>query len=123
MSLQAALDQLPPLDMYASYRGDCPICGGRNTFTVSRNVGGILYNCYKNTCNLSGKSDRPITISDLINMKESKAQKNVEFNEPTHWVRSHPAMNEWLLQYALNARHIDTRYDVKEDRVGRDLRC
>jgi hypothetical protein len=26
-------------------------------------------------------------------------------------------MNEWMLQYDLNARHIDTRYDVKEDRV------
>ena len=117
MSLQAALDQLPSLDMDSSYRGDCPICGGRNTFTVSRNIGGIIYNCYKNTCKLSGKSDRPITIADLSNMKESKAHNNAAFNEPTHWVRSHPAMNEWMLQYDLNARHIDTRYDVKEDRV------
>ena len=116
MSLQTTLDQLT-LSMDTSHRGDCPACGGRNTFTVTRGIGGILYNCYKNTCRLSGKSDRPITIADLSNMKENTKRKDAVFFEPDHWTRTHSSMTTWLKQYDLNAKRVDTRYDVKEDRV------
>ena len=116
MSLQATLDQLT-LNVDTSHRGDCPACGGRNTFTVTRGIGGILYNCYKNTCRLSGKSDRPITIADLSNMKENTKRKDAVFFEPDHWTRTHSSMTTWLKQYDLNAKRVDTRYDVKEDRV------
>ena len=98
MSLQATLDQLT-LNVDTSHRGDCPACGGRNTFTVTRGIGGILYNCYKNTCRLSGKSDRPITIADLSNMKENTKRKDAVFFEPDHWTRTHPSMNTWRKQY------------------------
>ena len=28
-------------------RGDCPRCGGKNTFTATKRDGKIIYNCYK----------------------------------------------------------------------------
>ena len=31
-------------------RGDCPDCGGKNTFTANKSGGAVLYNCYKLGC-------------------------------------------------------------------------
>jgi len=36
------------------YRGDCPKCGGKNTFNVNRDNDKILFNCYRNSCTLRG---------------------------------------------------------------------
>ena len=35
-------------------RMDCPKCGGQNTFTVTNQLGNLLYNCYKASCNSKG---------------------------------------------------------------------
>lgn len=117
MSLQETLDQISLQVDGTTHRGDCPLCGGRNTFTVTRSIGGMLYNCYKNTCNISGRSDRPITLADLQHMRHTKEKKVTSLVEPSSWTRAHPTMNVWLKQYDLNANRVDTRYDVKEDRV------
>lgn len=37
-----------------SKRVSCPMCGGYNTFTMTRKQGRVLYNCYKNSCNMKG---------------------------------------------------------------------
>jgi len=42
-------------------RMDCPECNGKKTFTVTNNMGSIVWNCYKDGCNVSG--DRRVQIS------------------------------------------------------------
>ena len=31
-------------------RMDCPKCGGYKTFTVTNNMGSLVWNCYKASC-------------------------------------------------------------------------
>ena len=38
-------------------RTNCPFCGGRNTFTISRNGREYVWNCYKASCGVSGGKD------------------------------------------------------------------
>ena len=33
--------------LMALQRTNCPNCGGRNTFTVTNNMGSLVWNCYK----------------------------------------------------------------------------
>ena len=35
-------------------RIDCPNCGGTKTFTVTNNMGSLVWNCYKASCTLKG---------------------------------------------------------------------
>ena len=37
-------------------RVSCPVCGGYNTFTVTRQGGQVLYNCYKASCGAKGNA-------------------------------------------------------------------
>lgn len=37
-----------------TYRGDCPDCGRRDTFTITRNTDAVVYNCYSAHCTCAG---------------------------------------------------------------------
>ena len=63
-----------PID--ETVRMDCPICKGTNTFTVTNSMGALLYNCYKASCNVSGKNKTRISIED-IQKKMPKAESSV----------------------------------------------
>jgi hypothetical protein len=39
-----------------THRGECPECGKRDTFTVTADDEGFVYNCYSANCSLSGGS-------------------------------------------------------------------
>ena len=59
-------------------RMDCPICNGYNTFTVTNSMGLLLYNCYKASCNVSGKSKIRITMEDIQKkMHKDQADKSI----------------------------------------------
>ena len=42
-------------------RMNCPNCGGHKTFTITNNMGQVLWNCYKASCNVSG-SKRTLSL-------------------------------------------------------------
>ena len=46
-------------------RGDCPDCGGKNTFTANKSGGAVLYNCYKLGCKISGVHTVGMTAADI----------------------------------------------------------
>ena len=48
-----------------SKRMNCPICNGYKTFTVTNNMGKVLWNCYKVTCSLSGSSQVRLYVDDI----------------------------------------------------------
>lgn len=47
------------------WRGDCPVCGGRHTFSAHVINGTTLYNCFKASCDVSGMHGRMITPEAL----------------------------------------------------------
>ena len=102
------------LQLEERHRGNCPSCDGHNTFTVTRTTSGVLYNCYKAGCNLSGASGVTIRVSDMVH-KDAKMEK--EFVLPDYVVRNRPEIQEWATQWNLDANHFQLQYDVKENRV------
>tara|TARA_R110002020_G_scaffold368331_1_gene580181 strand:- start:1690 stop:2448 length:759 start_codon:yes stop_codon:yes gene_type:complete len=101
-------------------RMNCPECGGVKTFTVTNNMGDLVWNCYKVSCTVSGGTRVPLTIDDIqkrFHVGEEKPQE--EFALPQCIVSRSGGvyMNRWCARWGLDAEELGLMYDVKEDRV------
>ena len=101
-------------------RMNCPECGGIKTFTVTNNMGDLVWNCYKVSCTVSGGTRVPLTIDDIqkrFHVGEEKPQE--EFVLPQCIVSRSGGvyMNRWCARWGLDAEELGLMYDVKEDRV------
>jgi hypothetical protein len=98
------------LNIGESKRLNCPSCNGYKTFTVTNNMGQMLWNCYKSSCQLSGSKRVSLSVSDI-----KKHKQNIEKdNEPF-------VMPEYIVPYDkesyYNIPNDKLMYDVKEHRV------
>lgn len=93
-----------------SKRLNCPVCNGYKTFTVTNNMGQMLWNCYKSSCQLSGSKRMPLSAND-IRMHTQVTEKN---SEPF-------IMPEYIVPYDRESYYgipnDRLMYDVKEHRV------
>lgn len=116
------------LDMKAdSYRGNCPVCKGRNTFTVTNVSGVYMYNCYMVGCIVSGGLRAGLSAKEIKSkMKNVDEYIDYNFTLPTSIV---PIKNVEYIDdndyhiFALafcNRWNIDPKdvlYDIRENRV------
>ena len=116
------------LDVGFSYRSNCPLCGGKNTFTVTNDNGNVLYNCYKNSCRVAGSIHRNM---DAFTIKAKLMQASSEytpeayeealqetFKQSPYLTRMKPAkagVNDFLTKWNINPD--DVLYDIRQDRV------
>ena len=56
-------------------RMNCPICNGYNTFTVTKNMGNRVWNCYKVSCNAKGNAKYHLTVDEIRNYKKGSRRK------------------------------------------------
>ncbi len=98
-----------------SYRGDCPICNGKNTFTAIKTTENILYNCYKAGCSLRGNSSYQFTVQDALTKKENRISKKELFVLPAHVVPNREQIKLWSADYNIDSTSL--LYDVKENRI------
>ena len=101
-------------------RMDCPNCGGYKTFTVTNNMGSLVWNCYKASCTLKGGTRVHLSVDD-IRSGFSGAEKFAEeaFELPSYIV-PHRKTNDVLqfcCSYQLDPDELGVLYDAKEDRV------
>ena len=104
-----------------THRMDCPNCGGARTFTVSNNMGSLVWNCYKASCNVKGGSRVRLSAED-IRVGFSGADRvadDIEFRMPD-WVvsvkdkkKALDFLHRWDIVYMRSY----TLYDAKEDRI------
>lgn len=47
------------------YRGNCPSCGGKNTFACSNEAGNLKFYCFKANCQVKGIFRRELSLSDI----------------------------------------------------------
>ena len=47
------------------FRGKCPLCKRANTFTAINKMGKLLYNCYANSCTISGATNTTMTVEEI----------------------------------------------------------
>jgi hypothetical protein len=117
------------LSVDQTHRGNCPICHGRNTFTATNDMGNVLYNCYKNSCGLSGavrKNMDAHTIKALLSSSDVSLGSQSYFEQdlcryslPPYVVPyksvDTPIDPTFLKRYDINPE--DVYYDIKQDRV------
>ena len=102
-------------------RMNCPVCKGYKTFTVTNNMGSLVWNCYKVSCTLKGGTRVHLSVDD-IRSGFSGAEKFAEeaFELPSCVVDRNPnsyQMRKFLATWDLDYEELDLLYDVKEDRV------
>jgi len=99
-------------------RMNCPSCGGRNTFTVTKKLGNLIWNCYKAGCNNSGRNRTTMSASEIRHRLKSRSDQEYyvpSFELPEHVVQlESPLLNAYREKYRLEC---DLYLDVKENRA------
>ena len=100
-------------------RMNCPECGGYKTFTITNNMGSLLWNCYKAGCSVSGGKRVHLSADDIRNSLGSVAQEthSVGFEKPESFVSDYDAIRPFCSEWSLDPQHLGLLYDVKEHRV------
>ena len=109
------------------YRGDCPECRGRNTFTATNNLGDIKYNCFKLGCTVGGIYGTDMTAAEIHRYREQQQQQraytNIKKEKETMEIPEYvvlPKANHTKYQRFIRRWGIaigQTMYDVKDERV------
>jgi len=101
-------------------RMDCPECGGYKTFTVTNNMGSLVWNCYKASCNSKGGTRVHLSVDD-IRAGFTGAEEFAEeaFVLPQYIVphRNKRTVLAFCYRYRLDPDELGVLYDVKDDRI------
>lgn len=104
------------------YRGNCPFCGGKGTFTAMRDTGTLTYNCYKLGCDVSGMFDTDMSAHEV--MQKLRPAPKAEKKEvetmviPEHVVDplpEHHLHHKFVAKWGLERQRL--LYDIKGNRV------
>ena len=112
------------LDLHVdqTYRGNCPVCHGKNTFTATRDYTNVKYNCYKNSCHVGGSQRRQLDASDIMSL-QGRSNAPESYSE---WDLCTYELPPYLTPYKEVLRPVDpmflSRYGIKQDDVMYDIR-
>lgn len=69
------------------FRGDCPFCGSKNTYSVVDMRGTIMWNCFSAACKVGGATEdiRLATVEDMFSKKEKTPPKPRNFTPPPYF--------------------------------------
>ena len=106
-----------------SARAACPVCGGANTFSVTREYGRTLWQCFSASCPTKGVSSSNITEEGLLALIGIHEEHEYTFTVPEHFTtiigKDKPMV--YLADNgcidAFNEHRADIRYDPRLDRV------
>lgn len=123
-----SLNFLETLNSGDTYRGDCPECGGDNSFSAINEYGSVKYHCFRSSCPLSGSINKEMSYEDVCNALNDDLRgehDNVRrvYSIPDHFVSV--AERSEVIEYlrknncltAYYERRADVRYDPKQNRV------
>ena len=100
-------------------RMTCPSCNSKNTFTVTNNMGSIVWNCYKASCSVSGGTRTTLTAEDIRKSLGHVAEEThtTTFTRPEWFVRDYSKLSGFCDKWELDAQQLGLMYEVKEHRV------
>ena len=106
-------------------RMDCPVCGGTNTFSISKTLSGMKWNCYSSSCNIKGVDSNiklsPEEIREALT--HTSSNKYQPYPAPEEWVSplGHTPVMHYLdknnCMSAFKDRRVDVHYDVIRSRI------
>ena len=101
-------------------RMTCPVCNGYNTFTVTNNMGSLVWNCYKASCTVSGGTRVHLSVDDIRNgFAGAEEFATNTFELPSYVVphRNKRAVIKFCAEWGIDENELGVLYDVKEDRI------
>jgi len=118
MNIQSIIDDLALVNGQTK-RMTCPACNTKNTFTITNNMGKIIWNCYKAGCSVSGGTRTQLTADDIRKSLGSVAEEThvSTFSKPEWFVRDDAKIRDFCDQWELDPQDLGLLYDVKEHRV------
>ena len=116
-------DNLPQGD--ETVRTDCPSCHKKNTFTISRVNGKVLWNCYSANCKIKGIKSFSRTTREIHERVRQNyhAFYHDDFAVPDSFTifTQNPRARKYVeknnCMQAYNNRDVEIMYDSKQDRV------
>lgn len=103
-------------------RSNCPMCNGKLTFTATKDLGQIKYNCYKLDCKIRGYHHTDMTAEEVRKLMRSTpkpTQKEVLTMDIPEYVvtpsAEHTKFHRFVKRWGLQAHGL--LYDVKDERV------
>ena len=105
------------------FRTNCPSCGGKNTFTATREDGVVVYNCYKLGCIVKGAVSTGMTAQEIRNrltphddtVPDQEAELLVWPEYVVQPSAEHMLHKKFVQRWGLE--HEDLMYDVKDRRT------
>lgn len=104
------------------FRTNCPSCGGKNTFTATREDGVVVYNCYKLGCIVKGAVNTGMTAHEIRNKLQPRDELPDQEAELLVWPEyvvqpsaEHMLHKKFVQRWGLE--HEDLMYDVKDRRT------
>lgn len=98
------------LQVGQSKRIDCPSCGGKYTFSLTRRSGGVIYHCFRASCDVRGYVNLPRTAEEIAAALKGEAftRQPAAFEIPSYWTSV--VGNEQALHY-MQCNHIMWAFD------------
>ena len=99
-------------------RTKCPSCGQR-TFTVTNNMGSLVWNCFRMSCDLKGGTRVRMTVDDIrTQLSDAERFAGAEFDVPEYLVPANHDVIMWASDtYGLDSAELGLLYDVREHRA------
>tara|TARA_B100001250_G_C19797218_1_gene789337 strand:- start:1211 stop:2008 length:798 start_codon:yes stop_codon:yes gene_type:complete len=96
---------------------DCPVCNGIKKFSVTNQEGLLLYNCYRNSCDIKGAHLTPMLVDTIKNKIQGleEVEKDRKFEMPEYITDGN---NSYIQRFRRrwNLR-VELMYDVKSKRA------
>ena len=105
-----------------AYRTNCPVCRSRNTFTVTKDGGTYIYNCFKLSCKLTGAYATDMTAEEIKARIQSNKDNTPKELQPLVYPEyvvdprpEHRVLHNFIEKWGLQNEGI--MYDVKDRRA------
>jgi len=101
-------------------RLNCPLCKSYKTFSVTNNMGSLLWNCYKVGCSTKGSSRVHLTVDEIRAIQKKQQTNDDSRYEMPDYIVPHSYRREvmdFCELWELDIDEVDLLYDVKESRV------
>ena len=82
-------------------RVNCPVCRGHKTFTITNQMGSLVWNCYKASCDVSGGKRVSLSVTDIKNSFKEQERNSfltkIDGNQPDASSRQKNALGRAML--------------------------
>jgi len=101
-------------------RSDCPVCGHKNSFSVTNMGNSVIYNCFYADCGVSGKVRHGLLSTNRLHQEKKRLNLSMYRQYFVPVTRSNKAVQyirDNNIHHAYSQKLVSLEHDVRENRV------